>query len=202
MAAVRQWIGEFLKAHRARFAPHDWPSDDGSEASKVESRTFLQMWISAFQDNNVTEGEADIASRLLGPTPPNWRREHLQMVMTKVWELRGASNTVQDAAKEASSTCAYCGGNGLTVAWAVTPSYEHRIPESAPAHCICKHGRWQRQACGLAASRGILDFADVLAGNTPGWLEHPPGHSELAVGSQDERPGRLRWREYVGMCKS
>lgn len=196
MAAVRQWIGGFLKKHRARFAPHDWPSADGSEAGNEESKTFLQTWIGAFEDNNVTEGEADVASRLLGPTPPNWRREHLQMVMTKIWEqrkLQSSSGTVQDAAREASSTCAYCGGSGLVVAWAVLPSRENRIPESVPAHCICKHGRWHRQACGDAGSRGVLDFADVLDGRTPGWLEHPPGRPELAVGYQP--PAVLRETE-------
>lgn len=206
MTPVKNWIHGFLRRHKARFKPHDWPD---SESDAEEAREFMIMWLVAFEGKNVSEGEADIASRLLASTPPHWRRQHIEMVMAKVEDQREilspATSEASDhkAAREASVTCAYCGGNGLTVAWAANPS--NRSPESVPAHCICKHGRWQKQACDVkfpGGFKGILDFADVLDGKVAGWLEHPPGHPELAVGSQMDRPGRLKWREFTGLFQA
>lgn len=193
---VASWIRGFLRRHRARFDPHDWPTRDDVE----ESRVFLETWVDTFEDAGVTEGEADMASRLLASNPPRWRREHIERVMAKVREQRSLQAAEAKPAPEPASTCCYCSGIGLTIAWAANPSYEDRRPETAPAHCICKHGREQR-ASYLAknpGSREILDYREVLDGRLPGWLDRPPTCPDLSAGALQQHPGRLRWREFAG----
>lgn len=198
MSEVSKWIGGFLRRHRARFDPHDWPDP---AADVEESRVFLQTWVDTFVDSGVTEAEADLASRLLAPTPPSWRRQHIAMVMDKVREQRTIQAAEAKPAPVPASTCCYCAGVGLTIAWHAHPSYEDRVPETTSAHCICRHGREQR-AVYLArnpGSREILDFGDVLAGKLPDWLDRPPACPDLSAGALPDRPGRLRWREFAGL---
>lgn len=196
MKSVQQWIRGFLKRHKDRFKPGDWP--DGTDAEEV--REFTLLWVVAFEGANVTEGEADAASRLLGPTPPDWRREHLEGVMAKIREQREIKTAAMKAAPGPASSCCYCSGIGLTIAWSIRPSREDRIPETTAAHCVCKHGREQRLAfmAKNPGSREILDFGEVLDGRLPGWLDRPPACPDLSAGAMPERPGRLRWREFAG----
>lgn len=189
MARVKDWIHGFMKRHKARFHPHDWPNADDSE----EYREFFLLWVTAFATREVTEAEADEASRLLGSTPPNFRRQHLEMVVGMIEsqrKLRGApeaGSTTQAYAKEASANCPYCGGEGLAMAWAEKPDPAKRIAETAAAFCVCPHGKFIKNAHADKNPehlRRIPDFGRVLDGFAQGWLEHPPGRPEMAVGYQ------------------
>lgn len=197
MSSVGMWVLRFLSRHKKRYRPHDWPTVEDAE----EFREFVQMWVDAFSKKRVTEGEADKASLALGSTPPNWRREHLEMVMAKIQQQRVESGSSegeeQKFAREASGKCIHCGGNGLTLAWAAQPSRAARIPESVPAHCVCPLGRWQRSSYidrfpnGFS---GILDFQHVLDGKAAGWLAEPPGRLDPPAVVP---AGRIQWRDYV-----
>lgn len=189
MAAVRQWIGGFLKRHQARFLPHDWPKADDAD----ESKEFIMTWVTAFATREVTEGEADEASRLLGPTPPNFRRQHLEMVVGMIEAQRkmkgepAAGTSTREFARDASRDCPYCGGDGLAMAWAERPDPGRRISETVAAFCVCPHGKFMKRTHTEKSPenlRKILDFGQVLDGFARGWLEHPPGHPEMAVGYQ------------------
>jgi hypothetical protein len=191
MALVKQWIGGFLKRHKARFSPHDWPTGDDAE----ESREYLLCWITAFATRLVTEAEADEASRLLGPTPPNFRREHLPMVLDRVEEIRrsrggpAAGTSTREVARDVSRGCPHCGSDGLAMAWSESPDPLRRIPETVAAYCVCPHGRWIKRAHAEKSPemlRKIPDFAQVLDGLAPGWLDHPPGRPEFSVGYYGE----------------
>jgi hypothetical protein len=179
MALVKTWIGGFLMRHRGRFGPNDWPADEASD----ESRAFLQGWITAFATREVTEAEAEEASRLLTSAPPSWRREHIPAVVGKVEELRrakggGSSHGNREAARDASRSCVHCGGEGLATAWAEDPGPEKRLPPAVAAFCVCASGRFFRRSHAEkdpAMLRKILDFGDVIDGSLPGWSDWPPG---------------------------
>jgi hypothetical protein len=178
MALVKHWIDGFLVRHRARFAPNDWPREEATD----ENREFLRGWITAFATREVTEAEADEASRLLVATPPSWRREHIPALLAKVEEIRksrgGAPTSTREAARDASRDCPHCGGEGLATAWAEAQDPAKRIPATVASYCICAHGRWIRRSHAErdpAMLRRIPDFAAVQAGDVPGWLDWPPG---------------------------
>jgi hypothetical protein len=189
MANVRRWIGDFLARHRAKFNPSDWPAEDAAE----ENREFLLGWITAFATREVTEAEADEASRLLVRTPPNWRREHVPAVLAKVDEIRrqkgGGESSSREAAREASRGCPHCGGEGLTGIWSESPDDARRIPRTASAYCVCPHGRWIKRRHAEQEPtllKRIFDLGDVLDGSVAGWcswppdLERPPGDAKPA----------------------
>lgn len=184
MARVKDWIGGFLQRHKARFAPHDWPADDATE----EGREFLLGWLTGFATRVVTEDEANAASIALAATPPRFRNEHLPAVLGAIDATRKARGcepgTTREAVRYASLDCPHCGGDGLAMAWTVVPDELRKIPETIAAYCVCRHGRWIRQAHAEKHPehiRRIPDFAAVLAGYTPDWLDHPPGHPEFSV---------------------
>jgi len=190
MARVRQWIGGFLKRHKARFDPRDWPPVEEAE----DYRVFVEMWLTAFATREVVEAEADEASRALGPTPPNFRREHLPMVLATIEasrQRRGVQpvTSTREAARDASRDCPHCGSEGLAVAWAECPDAARRIPETVAAHCVCAHGRFIRKIHAEKSPemlRRIPDFGEVLDRVKPGWLPHPPGRPELAAVPDDD----------------
>lgn len=188
---VKDWIEGFLRRHKARFAPHDWPAEDATE----EWIEFLRGWITGFATRVVTEEEANAASIALASVPnrPKWRGEHLPAIIAQVEASRRASGNEtgasREAVREASRDCPHCGGDGLATAWASRPD-PLASPETVAAHCVCRHGRWIRQATNEKTPeliRRIPDFQAVLLGYLPGWLDHPPGRPELAVGYQ-QRP--------------
>lgn len=202
MAQVRQWIGSFLKRHKARFDPRDWPSAEDAE----DYREYLLTWITAFATREIAEGEADEASRLLGPTPPNFRREHLPMVLSMIESLRQQRGTqpaasTRELARDAARDCPYCGSEGLATAWAAHPDAAFKISETVAAYCVCAHGRFIKRSHAdkePAMIRRIPDFGAVLDGEARGWLAHPPGRQELGVANEradefiDEAPAPTR----------
>ena len=182
MARVRQWITGFMKRHRDRFKPNDWPDGQDDE----ESRVFADLWITAFATREVTEAEADEASKSLGETPPNFRREHLQMVVAAIMAMRAQrgvkpGSSTREAVRDESRDCPYCNGNGLTTVWAEMPDAARRIPETAAAYCCCPHGRFIKRTHADKSpelARSIPDLGEVLDGIKRGWLAHPPGCPE------------------------
>jgi hypothetical protein len=174
---VRDWIAGFLDRHRTRFDPHDWPTSDGSE----EMRVYVQTWVTAFNLKEVGEKEADEASRRLSLSPPNFRREHIPMVVQAIDQLRAERGPVaiggtREAAKYASRDCEHCGSEGLATAYHPWPSDEHRVAATAAATCICPHGRWIRKNWSESDPdmlRRIPDFDHVLNGGSAYLAEHP-----------------------------
>jgi hypothetical protein len=181
-----------MKRHKARFNPHDWPDGQDDE----DTAAFLGGWVAAFATQEVTAAEAEEASEALAVTPPNFRREHLPMVMAKITEIRqrrgvqpGTSS--REAIRDASRNCPYCAGDGLAMAWAVKPDAARRISETVAAYCTCQHGRWIKRTHAEKSPemlRRILDFGEVLDGVKPGWLGHPPGRPELLATEPETTP--------------
>lgn len=191
MAQVRTWIAGFLKRHKARFGPNDWP--DGGDPE--DNREFVKLWVTAFATREVTEAEADEASRLLAPTPPNFRREHIPAVVAKVEEIRrakggGLTSGTREAAREASKGCVHCGGEGLAGIWALAPDDSRRIPRTAAAYCVCAHGRWIKRRHAEQDVRRLIEFGDVLEGNIPGWSDWPPDVPRIGQATDAVAPSR------------
>lgn len=196
MALVKTWIAGFLKRHKAKFAPHDWPDGTDSEDSKA----FLQGWVTAFSLKGITEAEAEEASCLLTTSPPNFRREHVPAVVGKVEEIRqskgaGHASGTREAAREASRGCVYCGGDGLATAWAEAPDDARRIPPTVAAFCCCQHGRWMKRTHvekDPGMLRKVLDFVAVLEGDCPGWSDWPPDLPRIGEASTAPAPSVSR----------
>jgi hypothetical protein len=176
--AVKEWIGEFLERHKARFDPHDWPAAEAAE----ERLEYTRTWVTAFSLKSITRDEADEASRRLGPTPPNYRREHIPMVVHAVEQLRAersptaAAGGTRDEAKLASFGCEHCGGEGLATVYHPRPSDENRIAKTYAAYCVCALGRWTRHNHAQHSPdllHRIPDFEHVLAGGSA-YLAEPP----------------------------
>lgn len=176
MALVKEWLSDFLVRHRARFGPHDWPTQ-GSE----EYDEFSRLWLTAFATGQVSESEADAASFRLGSDPPRFRNEHVVKVIEQVKAIRaerGAPSASRLDARERSLSCPHCSGNGICPVYHPDPDPTDRRPESVGAHCVCEHGRWIRRWFGSSDEhRGLLrripDFADVLSGSSSWLLESP-----------------------------
>jgi hypothetical protein len=83
MPLIRDWLDPFLAAHRARFNPRDWP-----DADTADYRDFATDWLEAFADLQVSQDEADRASRRLTSKPPEWGRNHLPAVLMTVRTMR------------------------------------------------------------------------------------------------------------------
>lgn len=173
--AIKNWISAFLRRHKARFAPHDWPGD-GDEHSD-ECLEFIRGWITAFATKEISESEADEASRQLAATPPNFRREHLPMILATIEanrSRRGDADTAssRDAAALASRQCGYCGGAGLTLVDHIDPAPNE--PPTVSAYCTCPHGRWIKRKHAERTPeilRRIPDAADALEGRGPWRLQ-------------------------------
>jgi hypothetical protein len=169
---IKQWINGFLKRHRARFDPHDWPTGEDTE----ESREFLRGWVSEFARQGVTEAEADLASQRLAATPPNYRRQHVPMVLEAVRAIRagrgpGDGAETRESAWGLSRDCEHCGGEGLATVFHPRPSWAlaNRRPVQVAATCVCPLGRWikRRHAQDSPVLCGrIPDLADVLDGRS------------------------------------
>jgi hypothetical protein len=189
MSLVKNWINGFLRRHKARFAPGDWPTGEDSE----EVREFVKTWVTAFATRQVTEAEADEASQALGANPPNFRREHLQAVVGRIEATRNAQGgqggaSTREAAKEQSRGCGSCGSEGLASVFHPFPSHEHKISASVAAYCVCAHGRWIKRAHSEKNPellRKIPDLGDVLEGRT-GWLASPPDCPNLDAFDESE----------------
>jgi hypothetical protein len=175
--AVRDWIAGFLDRHKARYDPHDWPTSETSE----EMRVYVQTWVTQFILKEVAEKEAEEASKRLASRPPNFRREHIPMVIQAIEQLRAERNPVavggtREAARYASRDCEHCGGEGLATAYHPWPSAEHKVAPTAAATCICPHGRWIRKVWSESDPgmlRRIPDFDHVLNGGSAYLAEHP-----------------------------
>jgi hypothetical protein len=191
MARIREWLPKFLKRHRGRFGPHDWPVDDTEEY-----REYSMLWITQFATREVTEAEADEASRSLGATPPNFRREHLPAVVGAIEAIRRQRGVqpgagTREVIRDESRNCPHCGGEGLATAWAAKPDVARKIPETVAAYCCCPSGRWVKRTHADKSPemlRRIPDFGEVLDGVKPNWLAHPPGRRELSPPEEDEAP--------------
>lgn len=178
--AVRDWIKGFLKDHKARFDPNDWPVDDATE----ELAEFVRGWVTAFNLKEVSEEEAKTASRRLVLNPPSWRREHIPMVVAAVMDIRAERNRSQgiapggtlEASRRASRQCPHCCGDGLTSVYHPWPSVEHRIAPTAAAYCVCPAGRHIKKIHAEQDAdllRHIVDFDHVLNGASVYLAEHP-----------------------------
>jgi hypothetical protein len=176
--AVKDWISDFLGRHRARYLPNDWPAEDAVE----ENAAFLRGWITAFATRRISEQEAETASCRLTTNPPNYRREHVPMVVQAVEQLRAERNPqavsggTREAARDASRGCEYCGGGGLATAYHPWPSDEHRVAATAAAYCVCLHGRWIKRNHAETEPmllRKFVDLDDVLNGASVYLAEHP-----------------------------
>jgi hypothetical protein len=168
--AIKDWICDLMEKHRARFNPHDWPGVGSDEF--VE---YVKGWITAFALLHVGEDEAEAASRRLTMSPPNFRREHVPMLIDAIKQIRAEKDPVslalaggtREAAKAASRDCPYCGSEGLAPVFHPWPSPEHRVAPSAAAYCVCAHGRWIRKAHAETEPellRKIIDLDCVLHG--------------------------------------
>jgi hypothetical protein len=92
---VKDWISGFLDRHRARFNPPDWPDPETGEW--VE---YVKGWITAFATKQISEAEADEASRLLVLTPPRWRQDHIPALVSAVLTVRGQKSATDRARSE------------------------------------------------------------------------------------------------------
>jgi hypothetical protein len=176
MALIRSWLESFLAAHRERFNPHDWP-----DVSSDDFHDFMIDWLEAFADLQVSEEEANRASKRLTLDPPSWKRNHLPAVLKTVRAMRMERNTPSEAAqnietaKAASVNCPHCDGGGLAYCFHALPVPE-RTPKQIAAHCICPMGRFMRGRIAVQDPvffKRIPDFADVLAGRST-WLKDDP----------------------------
>jgi hypothetical protein len=86
---IRNWVGDFLGRHRARFNPADWP-----EAGCDEWYEYVKGWIKAFALKAITEAEADEASQHLTLVPPKWRLDHIPAVVRQVEALRAERHSI------------------------------------------------------------------------------------------------------------
>jgi hypothetical protein len=177
MAVVKDWIDAFLRRHRGRFRPGDWPQPGCDEMAE-----FTELWRSAFARGGVTEAEADEGSRLCGERPPNFMREHLPLVLAAVRaarERRGAAVAeTRESAWGLSRGCEHCGGEGLATAFHPRPGWAlaNRRPVQVAATCVCPLGRWikRRHAQDSPVLCGrIPDLADVLDGRSRWRAEIP-----------------------------
>ena len=119
----KDWLQRFLRLHRDRFAPDDWPTVGNNDYLE-----FGRLWLAAFRDEAVHESEANEASLKLGPNPPRFRPDHLPAVMKMIRQMRGqfleTSNDPKLAetqrltgakriATDQSRRCQYCSPNGI-----------------------------------------------------------------------------------------
>jgi hypothetical protein len=168
MCHVKQWISSFLRRHKARYGPPDWPNTESDDWLE-----FVKGWIQAFEECEVTEKEADEASLRLVRKPPKWRSEHVPQVTEMIMAIRkgplaGITGiSPGDIAKGASRHCQYCDGSGLATIWPVNPDAERRIPRTLATHCVCPYGQWMRKTLedsDAATARRYPNFEAVLSG--------------------------------------
>jgi hypothetical protein len=144
---VKEWIVGFLERHRARFAPNDWPDPDSKPEDWIE---FVKGWVTAFALKQISEAEADEASRRLALDPPQWRRDHVPAVVKAVEALRGAkagppvASDDRAAAVAASRDCPGCSGSGYgsAVDAARTQATGHEVRVACLCPCACPMSRW------------------------------------------------------------
>lgn len=170
MALVKSWIRGFLERHRARYGPMDWPNGFDTE----DGLEFIKLWITALATRQVTEAEADNASMSLASEPPNFRREHIPMVVHAIDAARqeqgktpGCPPNSLEAAQAAlkalggcfgpdpeidASTGVLvhdnglgCGGSGLATRWHPRPDPAKRIGPTLQGYCTCPMGRWLKR---------------------------------------------------------
>jgi hypothetical protein len=175
---IRDWLGDFLHRHKARYNPHDWPAGEATEEYDV----YVRTWHTEFATRHVTKAEADEASVRLACNPPNFRREHIPMVVHAIEQIRAERNPMatacgtREAARDASRGCEYCGGGGLATAYHPWPSDEHRVSATAAAYCVCAHGRYIKRNHAETEPdllRKFVDLDDVLNGASVYLAEHP-----------------------------
>lgn len=175
--AIRDWIDDYLNRHRIRFLPHDWPASGDAD----ETREFVADWIRVFALKQVTEVEADAASRRLLLSPPNWRREHIPAVISAIEAMRAERSPAasiggdREAARAASRGCEHCCGDGLALVFHLSPDPSRGIPPQSAAYCTCIHGRWIKRNHAEKSQeylRRIPDLVDVLNGFGD-WLVEP-----------------------------
>jgi hypothetical protein len=92
---VKDWIIPFLDRHRARFNPPDWPDPETGEWIE-----YVKGWITACATKQISEAEADEASRLLVLTPPRWRQDHIPALVSAVLAVRGQKSAMTQARSE------------------------------------------------------------------------------------------------------
>jgi hypothetical protein len=176
MPLIRDWLDKFLTDHRARFAVHDWPDADSDDY-----RDFMIDWLEAFADLQVSEEEANRASKHLTLDPPSWKRNHLPAVLKTVRAMRLERSAPSEAARDiaeakaASVNCPHCDGGGLAYGFHPLPVPE-RTPKQVAAHCVCPMGRFMRNRVTIQDApslKHIPDFAEILAGRST-WLKDDP----------------------------
>ena len=189
MRATRDWITEFMLAHKERFRPFDWPEPDTEGWDDYE-----RDWVVAFLKKDVREEEATEASRRLVTAPPQFKPEHIPLVLGAVETMRrekagdGAGDD-REIAKTQSRECAHCSGNGIAVVWNPYPGQNPKVPDHASALCVCPYGRWLKRYYanhdGGAMLRRFVDLADVH-NRRSGWCATPPGDEAFAGVTDDD----------------
>jgi hypothetical protein len=163
----RMWVTDFLKRHKARFAPPDWPVGD-------DLRIWTESWMEALDEIRATEEEADEASRHLKMGPPEYRRQHIPLIVTQIQAIRRASADAgcpmpdsREAAVEASRNCPECGGAGAT--WRRFEGEDGELYRFSFG-CGCPYGRWlldrrradDRAPREIKAMPSLLDYPELI----------------------------------------
>jgi hypothetical protein len=163
----RMWVTDFLKRHKARFAPPDWPVGD-------DLRVWTEAWMEALDEIRATEVEADEASRHLKMGPPEYRRQHIPLIVTQIQAIRRSAADAgspmpdsREAAVEASRNCPECDGAGAT--WRRFIGEDEQLYRFAFG-CGCPYGRWltdQRRADSKAPREvkgmpSLLDYPELI----------------------------------------
>lgn len=178
---IRDWIDDFLREHRNRFHPMDWPADRSEELAVLTAD-----WIEAFCRAGVNQHEAHGASSRLLEQPPRFLREHLAAILAMVQTLREDRRTTdpslmtREQAWADSKSCQECGGGGMVTVWHPEPE-PGRIPPTATAHCVCPYGRWMRKTLAEKDPETLRRFADLerIQFGQSRWLLQPPGQPEF-----------------------
>jgi hypothetical protein len=161
MPRCDRWFLTFAAAHQERFPRDDWEGDDSA---------FWETWRDEFDALNVTESEANEASKVLArkvarrEIPPLYVDSHLPTLIGQIKTARsqqGASPGSREEAFERSKGCVECAGGGLTRRFTPTRLHPNGAWLSFACH-RCDMGRWMLQASMLnEATRGrLLDLRE------------------------------------------
>jgi hypothetical protein len=174
---VIDFIDEFLKIHRGRYVPHDWP-EHGSE----DWLQYRRLWVSAFLDRKVQKHEADTASVRCGTSPPRFRNDHLPRIISEIEALRLANQILnvpddREIAMEKSRDCPHCDVSGFRIVY--HPKYEGKRtvvvqrngkivlqPGTVATTCSCLYGQWVRNHIEPDTLRILPELRRILDGHS------------------------------------
>ena len=184
---VIDFLDDFLKTHRGRYVPHDWP-ENGTE----EWIQYRRLWLSAFIERRVTKNEADTASVRCGSNPPRFRNDHLPRILNEIEAFRLANQILnvpddRQGAADQSKYCQHCGGSGLRIVYhprydgcaVVTRNFKAgavKEPGHVAATCMCAMGLWIRNNIDDDVRKRMPENEKILNGQSA-WLYDDPTSS-------------------------